>query len=185
MSRAKTPARGAGLATCRVGTPTLGCTPEGVGGNNSDHGPATGRSDSLSAGRVFGDRYRGVRRLGAGGSGAVFLAHDELLDRHVAVKRLHGAEVTAATAVRLRREARIMASLRHPNLVAAYDMVLDGDDVLLVMEYVPGETLADVLRDGPIEWERAFALLSPVAAALDYAHESGVVHRDLKPSNIL
>src|SRR3954464_2699249 len=94
---------------------------------------------------VFADRYRVVRRLGAGGSGVVFLAHDERLSRDVALKRLHGAEVTAATAQRLRREARIMAGLRHPGLVTVYDMLTDEDELLLVMEYVRGETLAEVL----------------------------------------
>src|SRR5919199_3758496 len=134
---------------------------------------------------VFAERYRVVRRLGVGGSGAVFLAHDERLSRDVAVKRLHGAEVTADTARRLRREARVMAALRHSGLVTVYDMLTDEDDLLLVMEYVHGETLADVLADAPLEWDRIAGLLDEVGAALDYVHEQGVVHRDLKPSNIL
>jgi eukaryotic-like serine/threonine-protein kinase len=140
------------------------------------------------SGRVaaaFAGRYRVVRRLGAGGSGAVFLAHDERLSRHVAVKRLHGVEVTAETAQRLRREARIMAALHHPGLVTVYDMLTDGDELLLVMEYVRGETLSEVLADAPLEWGRIAGPLDQVAAALDYVHEQGVVHRDLKPSNIL
>jgi serine/threonine protein kinase len=134
---------------------------------------------------VFVGRYRVVRRLGAGGGGAVFLAQDELLGREVAVKRLHGAEVTAETAQRLRREARITASLRHPGLVTVYDMLMDGDELLLVMEYVRGTTLADVFASAPLDWERTAQLLDPVAAALDHVHSHGVVHRDLKPSNIL
>src|SRR5918911_165363 len=134
---------------------------------------------------VLAERYRVVRRLGAGGRGAVFLAHDERLSRDVAVKRLHGAEVTAETAQRLRREARIMAALRHPGLVTVYDMLTDEDDLLLVMEYVRGETLAEVLADAPLEWDDIAGPLDQVAAALDYVHEQGVVHRDLKPSNIL
>src|SRR5690348_17226730 len=134
---------------------------------------------------VFAERYRVVRRLGAGGSGAVFLAHDEVLSRGVALKRLHGAEVTAATAKRLAREARIMAGLRHPGLVTVYDMLTDADELLLVMEYVRGETLADVLADAPLEWERIAGPLEQIAAALDYVHDQGVVHRDLKPSNVL
>ena len=75
-------------------------------------------------------RYRVIRRLGAGGTAAVFLTCDERLGRNVAIKRLHGAEVTAATGQRLQREARIMASLRHPNLVTVFDMVTDEDDLL-------------------------------------------------------
>jgi eukaryotic-like serine/threonine-protein kinase len=134
---------------------------------------------------VLAGRYRVVRRLGVGGTAAVFLATDERLERDVAIKRVHGAEVTAETALRLRREARIMASLRHPGLVTVYDMVMDGSDLLLVMEYVRGETLGHVLGSAPLEWERTRALLEPVAAALDHVHGCGVVHRDLKPSNIL
>ena len=134
---------------------------------------------------VFAERYRSVRRLGSGGTATVFLARDERLQRDVAIKRVHGAEVTATTAKRLWREARIMASLRHPNLVAIYDMVVDGEDLLLVMEYVEGRTLADVLTSAPFSWERTAELLAPVASALDYAHSQGVVHRDLKPPNVL
>src|ERR687893_2672283 len=140
---------------------------------------------SSSGVTVFAGRYQLIRRLGAGGTAAVFLARDMRLGREVAVKRLHGAEVTAQTAQRLQREARIMASLRHPNLLPVYDMLMDEDDLLLVMEYVPGETLADVLASAPLGWDRTVELLEPVAAALDHVHGHGVVHRDLKPSNIL
>ena len=130
-------------------------------------------------------RYRVVRRLGSGGSGSVVLAEDEVLGREVAVKRLHGAEASGRTADRLRREAQIMASLRHANLVTVFDMLMEDDDVLLVMEYVPGETLADLLRDGPLDPWEALDLLEAVAAALDHAHRCDVVHRDVKPSNVL
>src|SRR4051794_38329919 len=102
---------------------------------------------------VFAGRYRSIRRLGSGGTATVFLARDLRLERDVAIKRLHGAEVTAATAQRLWREAKLMASLRHPSLVKIYDIVMDDDDLLLVMEYVRGETLADVLASAPVSWE--------------------------------
>src|SRR5688500_3015762 len=105
---------------------------------------------SSSGATVFAGRYRVIRRLGAGGTSVVYLARDERLGREVAVKRVHGAEVTPETAKRLRREARIMASLRHPNLLTVYDMLMEDDDLLLVMEYVPGETLADVLAAAPL-----------------------------------
>src|SRR4051794_34495771 len=127
---------------------------------------------------VFAERYRSVRRLGHGGTATVFLARDDRLERYVAIKRVHGAEVTATTAKRLWREARIMASLRHPNLVGIYDIVLDGADLLLVMEYVDGQTLADVLASAPLSWERTRELLEPIASALDYVHSEGVLHRD-------
>ena len=117
---------------------------------------------SSSGAILFAERYRVIRRLGAGGTAAVFLTRDERLGREVAVKRVHGAEVTAQTAQRLRREARIMASLRHPNLVTVYDMLMDEDDLLLVMEYVRGETLGDVLASAPLGWERTSELLEPV-----------------------
>jgi serine/threonine protein kinase len=134
---------------------------------------------------MFAGRYRVIRRLGTGGSASVFLAQDERLGREVAIKRLHGAEATPHTAQRLQREARIMASLDHPNLVTLYDMLIEEDDLLLVMEYVPGETLREVLNAAPLGWDRTLALLEPVADALDHVHRHGVVHRDLKPSNIL
>jgi len=134
---------------------------------------------------LFCGRYLVVRRLGAGGSATVFLAEDQRLRRQVAVKRLHGVEVTETTAERLRREARIMASLHHPNLVTVLDMLTEDDDLYLVMEYVPGGTLGDVLKDAPLEPARVLQLLRPVAAALDHAHAHDVVHRDVKPSNVL
>src|SRR5918997_1872186 len=99
---------------------------------------------SSSGVTVFAGRYQLIRRLGAGGTAAVFLARDMRLGREVAVKRLYGAEVTSQTAQRLQREARIMASLRHPNLVTVFDMLTDENDLLLIMEYVRGRTLAEV-----------------------------------------
>ena len=134
---------------------------------------------------LFCGRYLVVRRLGSGGTATVFLAEDQRLGRKVAVKRLHGVEVTDATAERLRREARIMASLHHPNLVTVLDMLTEDDDLYLIMEYVPGGTLADVLEEAPLEPRTVLDLLRPIAAALDHAHSNGVVHRDVKPSNVL
>jgi serine/threonine-protein kinase len=134
---------------------------------------------------LFCGRYRVVRRLGSGGTATVFLAEDQTLGREVAVKRLHGAEVTEVTAERLRREAQIMASLHHLNLVTVLDMLTEDDDLFLVMEYVAGGTLSDVLEDAPLRPAHTFELLRPVAAALDHAHGHGVVHRDVKPSNVL
>ena len=114
----------------------------------------------------------------------VFLAEDERLGRLVAVKRLHG-ESTDEVAKRFRREARLGAGMNHPNVVAVYDITSEDEGTLIVMEYVEGETLRDEISDGPLPPERAIAILRGVAAALDYAHENGVVHRDVKPANVL
>jgi eukaryotic-like serine/threonine-protein kinase len=129
-------------------------------------------------------RYRVLSRLGAGGMGTVWLAEDERLGRRVAVKRLH-ADSPEETARRFEREARLGAMLNHPNLVAVYDTFSDGEDVLIVMEYVEGPNLATELRGGPMPKDRAFHILHGVAAALDHSHGLGVVHRDVKPANIL
>jgi serine/threonine-protein kinase len=99
-------------------------------------------------------RYRVLRRLGAGGMATVFLAEDERLRRQVAVKRLH-ADSAEAVARRFEREARVGASLNHPNIVAVYDTDTDAEGVVIVMEYVEGETLAAALRRGPLEPRRA------------------------------
>ncbi len=132
----------------------------------------------------FADRYRVLRRLGSGGMATVYLAEDERLGRRVAVKRLH-AESPEDVARRFDREARLGASLNHPNLVAVFDTVADPEGVLIVMEYVDGPTLGQTLKDGPLAPERALGMLRGVAAALDHAHEHGIIHRDVKPANIL
>src|SRR3954447_10151491 len=130
------------------------------------------------------ERYRVIERIGSGGMASVLLAEDERLGRHVAIKRLH-AEAPEDTARRFRREARLGASLNHPNLVSVYDIVTDDEGVLIVMEYVDGETLRDAIDRGPLPTERALEVLRGVAVALDHAHEEGIVHRDVKPANIL
>ncbi|MGI8804358.1 MAG: serine/threonine-protein kinase [Thermoleophilaceae bacterium] len=134
--------------------------------------------------QLLADRYRVLRRLGAGGVATVFLAEDEKLGRQVAVKRLH-AHSPGDAARRFEREARLGASLNHPSLVSVYDITTDPDGVIVVMEYVEGETLADALRRGPVPREEGLRVLRSVAAALDHAHSLGVVHCDVKPANVL
>src|SRR4051812_21677829 len=114
----------------------------------------------------------------------VVLAEDERLGREVAVKRLH-AESPEDAARRFEREAKLGASLNHPNIVGVYDIVSDEDGVLIVMEYVEGRTLRMEMDGGPMPAPRAIEILWGVAAALDHAHEHGVVHRDVKPANML
>jgi serine/threonine-protein kinase len=115
---------------------------------------------------------------------SVLLAEDERLGRQVAIKRLH-AESPEDTAQRFRREARLGASLNHPNLVSVYDIVTDDEGVLIVMEYVAGETLRDAIERGPLEPARAIEVLRALAEALEHAHDEGIVHRDVKPANVL
>src|SRR4051794_34890047 len=137
-----------------------------------------------STGNLLAGRYRVVGRLGAGGMAVVVLAEDELLGRKVAVKRLH-AESPGDASRRFEREAKLGASLNHPNIVAVYDIVADEDGVLIVMEYVDGGTLRLEMDSGPMAPARAIEILCGVAAGLDHAHEQGVVHRDVKPANVL
>ena len=140
----------------------------------------TGESeDGLIAGR-----YRRLAHIGAGGMARVYLAQDEKLGRKVAVKRLHSDSPDDA-AGRFEREARLGASLNHPNLVSVYDIETEPESVLIIMEYVEGQTLRDLLLDGPLGIEQAISVVRDIGAALDHAHAQGVVHRDVKPANIL
>jgi serine/threonine-protein kinase len=134
--------------------------------------------------RLLAGRYRVVERIGTGGMATVYLAEDERLGRRVAVKRLH-ADSPDDMARRFQREAKLLASLSHPNIVAVYDTVAAEDGVLIVMEYVGGETLRAALQRGPLGPERTARVVEGVAAALDHAHARGVVHRDVKPANVL
>jgi eukaryotic-like serine/threonine-protein kinase len=132
-------------------------------------------------------RYRVVREVGRGGMGAVWLCEDERLGRHVAVKQVgHVSGATAPDVARAMREARSSAPLNHPNVVAIYDAIDEGDRIWLVMEYVDGRTLAQIIaEDGPVTPERAAEIGAQVADGLAAAHERGTIHRDIKPSNIL
>ena len=129
--------------------------------------------------------YAVLQRLGGGGMGEVYLAEDTRLGRHVALKRPSEAWLSAPDArERLHREASAAGRLTHPNIAAIYD-VLDVDShPYIVMEYVEGESLADVLRRGPLPLEQALTVALEVAEALAAAHVKGVIHRDLKPANI-
>jgi eukaryotic-like serine/threonine-protein kinase len=115
---------------------------------------------------------------------SVLLCQDERLDREVAVKRLH-ADSPADVEQRFVREAKLGASLNHPNLVPVYDTAVDDEGVLIVMEYVPGESLASALRHGPLGPRRVARMARELGGALDHAHTHGVVHRDVKPANVL
>jgi eukaryotic-like serine/threonine-protein kinase len=115
---------------------------------------------------------------------SVLLCEDERLGRQVAVKRLH-ADSPVDVERRFKREAKLGASLNHPNLVSVFDTATDDEGVLIVMEYVEGEPLSRVLRRGPLRPEEAGKMIRDVGDALDHAHAQGVVHRDVKPGNAL
>ncbi len=133
------------------------------------------------------DRYRLVERIAVGGSAEVWRAHDEQLDRPVAVKRLHPHLLPdAASRQRLVGEARAAARLGHPAIVGIYDVDAGGESAAIVMELVAGESLAARIdRDGPLPARDAVGITADVADALFHAHQQGVVHRDVKPGNVL
>jgi serine/threonine-protein kinase len=134
--------------------------------------------------------YRLIRRLGMGGMGEVFLAYDDRLERPVAIKQVRRESARdPERRERLLREARAAARLSHPNIVQVYDILEaeNGDEAgdSIVMEYVPGRTVADLLRPGPLSLPAAVGLARQVASGLAAAHAAGLVHRDLKSENVL
>ena len=137
--------------------------------------------------RILGGRYEVGRLLGAGGMAEVYEGHDRLLARRVAIKVLLAQYAhDPAFLARFRREAQAAASLSHPNIVAVFDTGAEADTWFIVMEYVAGRTLKDVINtEGPVHPSRAMEICADVASALAGAHARGVVHRDVKPGNVM
>lgn len=146
-----------------------------------------GGSDPIRSLRTLDGRYHVVDRIAAGGMGEVFRAHDAVLDREVAIKVLHAALAGDAGFVdRFRREARSAAGLGHPNIVAVHDWGAVDGVYFMVMEFVRGQSLREVLNaEGLLAPAQAAEVLLPVLWALDHAHRQGIVHRDVKPENIM
>ena len=135
-------------------------------------------------------RYQVKGVLGKGAMGLVYDGHDAQLDRRVAIKTIITRNLDAATAkhyeMRFRREVRAVARLNHPNIVQVYDFGTEGELAYIVMEYIQGRELKDMLdaKEG-IELGKIFKLMGELLDALHFAHEAGVIHRDVKPANVM
>ncbi|MEH6374972.1 serine/threonine-protein kinase [Streptomyces sp. KLMMK] len=151
---------------------------------------ATGSVPEPGAGRRVGNRYRLISRLGHGGMGTVWKAHDEVVDREVAVKEPRVPDHLPAAMrenvhQRMQREARAAARVAHPSVVAVHDVVVEDGRPWIVMELVRGHSLGDRLSDGTLDPREAARIGLAVLDALGAAHEAGVLHRDVKPDNVL
>src|SRR6266511_1304392 len=137
--------------------------------------------------KVLGGRYEIDSMLGRGGMAEVYLGIDRVLGRQIAVKVL-GSQFSKDNSfvTRFRREAQSAAALNHPNVVSVFDTGSDDGTHFIVMEYIKGKTLSQVIReDGPLMPERAVEITLAVAEALAFAHRNGIIHRDVKPGNIM
>ena len=129
--------------------------------------------------------YEITSKLGEGGMGEVYRATDTRLERQVAIKVLPAAFTEDKERLaRFEREAKLLAQLNHPNIAQIYGLETSGETHALVMELVPGPTLAERLEQGPFSLTESLSFALQIAQALEEAHEKGIVHRDLKPQNI-
>src|ERR1700739_1339077 len=139
---------------------------------------------ALASGTRLGS-YEVVAQIGAGGMGEVYQAHDTKLGRDVGIKVLPANFVDDPERLsRFQREARMLAALNHTNIATIYGLEHSDGVHFLIMELVPGETLADRVKTGPVSVEEALKIAAQIAEALEAAHEKGIIHRDLKPANV-
>ena len=138
----------------------------------------------MEAGRKL-SHYRLVEKLGEGGMGVVWMAEDTKLGRRVAIKILPDEFARDAERLaRFRQEARLLAALNHPNIAAIYGLEESDGLHYLVLELVPGRTLAERTARGPLPIAESLSIARQMAEALEAAHENGIIHRDLKPANV-
>ena len=149
-----------------------------------DDSPVAGTRE-LTPGQTLGP-YKIVETIGAGGMGIVYLSEDQRLDRKVALKLLPPEVASDPQRIqRFVREARTVSALNHPNILTIYEFGEAEAARFIAMEYVRGETLRDLMNQGPLELNDVFDIAIQIAAALSAAHEAGVVHRDIKPENVM
>lgn len=135
--------------------------------------------------RLLANRYRIEHPIGEGGMGMVFAATDETLQRSVAIKVIKDQHLAGDALARFQREARTAASLSHPHIVTVHDFGTDETgSPFLVMELLEGRSLRSAIKEGAMHVDRAMAILTGIASAIDVAHGRGVIHRDLKPENV-
>ena len=137
--------------------------------------------------QVLASRYHIIKRLGEGGMADVYLAQDELLNREVAIKVLRGnLALEPVSLLRFQREANSASALTHPNIVEIYDVGEEEGLHYIVMEYIRGRTLKQLIAQrGALEKNEALAIMDQLISAVEEAHKKNIIHRDIKPQNVL
>jgi len=156
-----------------------------VAAERTEAPPDSGMSEArLSIGTMLGP-YRIEEHIGSGGMGVVFRARDTRLERNVAIKVIPSKNSSPVIEAALLREAQLTSSLSHPGIVTIYDILFHGGTTCIVMEFVQGRPLQQLIPEGGLAIDRALAMAALIGNAITAAHAAGVVHRDLKPANIL
>ncbi|HTD56881.1 MAG TPA: protein kinase [Silvibacterium sp.] len=173
------------IVALRAPEPTQVTSPEyRGGGEDSSEGGDAGHAISIGPGSCVGP-YLVEAQIGAGGMGVVFKARDTRLDRDVALKLLRSPSGDPQLQAAIVREARLASSLNHPGIVTIYDILAIGDLTCIVMEFVRGVPLHQLIPEQGLPLDRAFSIARGIGEAIAAAHAAGIVHRDLKPANIL